>query len=671
MQALLNNGFATIKDLEGYNNQTLQSINGIGQSTADGIILAYLELKEQIFSTTQIRLDPDKLLPEEVRLIEEVARYERIKVELRDIISQINDKKQKLDSSINWIRAHSTDRSINFNAEKQKQVLDYVSTITPFVENLISFSNREYGKIVDFPKSGPDNPVNRFTNNSAWFFSLLDAVAPIRRTKKYPTGSNQGPVEQKYTDSNVRLSNNGIHGELPLEIAKIAESVVLDLSLMTATLRTYQQFGAQYIIAQKRTLLGDDMGLGKTIQVLATMCHLTTIGKTHFLVIVPKSVLINWQREIAKHTKLKSFLLYGPDLFQNLNSWKTDGGVAVTTYDATSNLIGYIYKVDLVAIDEAHMVKSPKAKRTQNVKSLSANSDYIVLMTGTALENRISELYYLVAMTNFSLSESIKSLVQQYSPSPSEVRHRLAPVYLRRTQSDVLIELPPLTKQDEVIPTTIEEINPTLANAKDYMNRRLALTIGMGDLESSKYNRLRELLEIYKEEGRKVIVFSFFTKVVQDVSTIAGGCPIIDGKKTSNERMQIIDNLGSKQGFAVIASQITSGGLGLNIQAAQVVILMEPQFKPSTENQAIARVYRMGQSRNVVVHRLIAQDSIDEDLVKLIAKKQQIFDDYAHNSSVKENSEMSMDGSLAQKDLEDEIMRLDEERQQRRRSAAS
>jgi SNF2 family DNA or RNA helicase len=413
------------------------------------------------------------------------------------------------------------------------------------------------------------------------------------------------------------------------------------------------------------------MGLGKTIQVLATMCHLSTIGKTHFLVIVPKSVLINWQREIAKHTKLTSFLLYGPDLFQNLNSWKNDGGVAVTTYEATSNLIGYIYKVDLVAIDEAHMVKSPKAKRTQNVKSLSANSDYIVLMTGTALENRISELYYLVSMTNFSIGESIKSLVQQYSPSPNEVRHRLAPVYLRRTQSDVLNELPPLTKQDEVIPTTLEEINPTLASARDYMNRRLALTVGMGDLESSKYNRLRELLEIYREEGRKVLVFSFFTKVVQDVSIIAGGCPIIDGKKTSNERMKIIDDLGSKQGFAVVALQITAGGLGLNIQAAQVVILMEPQLKPSTENQAIARVHRMGQSRNVMVHRFIAEDSIDEDLVRLIAKKQQIFDDYAHHSSVKENSDMSIDGSLAQKDLEDEIMKLDEERQQRRRSAAS
>jgi SNF2 family DNA or RNA helicase len=203
------------------------------------------------------------------------------------------------------------------------------------------------------------------------------------------------------------------------------------------------------------------------------------------------------------------------------------------------------------------------------------------------------------------------------------------------------------------------------------MNRRLALTVGMGDQKSAKYDRLRELLETYQEEGRKVVIFSFFTKVVQDVSAIAGGCPIIDGKKSSDERMRIIDNLGLKQGFAVVALQITAGGIGLNIQAAQVVILMEPQLKPSTENQAIARVYRMGQSRNVMVHRLIAEDSIDEDMVRLIAKKQQIFDDYAHHSSVKENSEMAMDSSSVEKSIKEETLRLDEERRQRRASSAN
>lgn len=718
VQPLLNYGILTFNDLIGYNASKLQRINGIGPSTANGIINSVSELKAQILATTSLRLDPDKLLPEEVKLIEEVARYEKIKISLRDVITQINEKKQKLEPSVEWIRSQSSDKSVNFNAEKQKQILDYVSSVVPFVESAISFSNTEYNQVVGLPRSGPDNPINRFKTNSAWFFSLLDSVAPIKRIRKYPTSVNT-PQETGSTDRDARhpsagnvppvsrgqsygntstyrpvnktntsrqtytrpgadyvpyegvISDDGIHGELPLEIAKLAESVVLDLSLLKANLRRYQQFGAQYIIAQKKTLLGDDMGLGKTMQVLAAMCHLSANGKTHFMVVVPKSVLVNWEREVAKHTKLKSYILHGLDMHRNLDRWKESGGVALATYESSSKIAPYVSKIDLIAIDEAHIIKNPKAKKTMTAKRLCYITEFIVLMSGTALENRISELYHLVLIANPDLRETAAYLVGSYKPQPIEVRRRLAPVYLRRTQSDVLVELPDLTKMDEVVTLTPDEINPNLANANDYMNRRLALTIGQGDLISSKYERLRELLETYQEEGRKVVIFSFFTKVVEDVSVIAGRCPIIDGSKSSHERMRIIDDLGSKEGYAVVALQITAGGLGLNIQAAQVVILMEPQLKPSTESQAIARVYRMGQSRNVMVHRLIAEDSIDEDMVRLIARKQQIFDDYAHHSSVKENSEMSMDSSTVEKSIKEETLRLDEERRQKRASSAN
>lgn len=718
IQPLINSHFVTLKDLHGYNVKSLQSINGIGPSTAAGIEKAFNELKAQIISTTQLRLDPDKLSSEEVKLVEEVARYEKIKQNLSDVIIQINEKKQKLEPSIDWIRTHSADKSVNFNAEKQKQILDYVSSVAPFVESAITFSNREYNQVIDLPRAGPDNPINRFRSNSAWFFSLLDTVAPIKRTKTNSAPVNR-PTETGSTDRDARgpstgnvppvsrgpsygntstyrpsnktntprqtytrpgadyapydgvISDDGIHGELPLEIAKLAESVVLDLSLLKANLRRYQQFGAQYIIAQKKTLLGDDMGLGKTMQVLAAMCHLSANGKTHFMVVVPKSVLINWEREVAKHTKLRSYILHGIDMHRNLDRWKESGGVALATYESSSKIAPYVSKIDLIAIDEAHIIKNPKAKKTMTAKKLCYNTEFIVLMSGTALENRISELYHLVLIANSSMKETAAYLVGSYKPQPIEVRRRLAPVYLRRTQSDVLVELPDLTKMDEVVTLTPDEINPLLANANDYMNRRLALTIGQGDLISSKYERLRELLETYQEEGRKVVIFSFFTKVVEDVSVIAGRCPIIDGSKSSHERMRIIDDLGSKEGYAVVALQITAGGLGLNIQAAQVVILMEPQLKPSTESQAIARVYRMGQSRNVMVHRLIAEDSIDEDMVRLIARKQQIFDDYAHHSSVKENSEMSMDSSTVEKSIKEETLRLDEERRQKRASSAN
>jgi len=128
----------------------------------------------------------------------------------------------------------------------------------------------------------------------------------------------------------------------------------------------------------------------------------------------------------------------------------------------------------------------------------------------------------------------------------------------------------------------------------------------------------------------------------------------------------MIDRLKAKIGFGCLALQVDAGGQGLNIQFARVVILMEPQFKPSTESQAIARVYRMGQGRKVIVHRLIAKDSIDEDLVELIKYKQQIFDDYAHHSAVKDESTQSTDSSTVQAEIMDELKRKIADRLQRR-----
>jgi SNF2 family DNA or RNA helicase len=184
------------------------------------------------------------------------------------------------------------------------------------------------------------------------------------------------------------------------------------------------------------------------------------------------------------------------------------------------------------------------------------------------------------------------------------------------------------------------------------MNRRLAATIGAGNLQSAKFDRLKELLDGYKEDGRKVAVFSFFRQVLNDVSTSVGGCPQINGSISAEERQLVLDRFAAQEGFGVIALQIEAGGIGINLQCAQVVILMEPQFKPSTERQAIARVRRMGQTRKVNAHRLIAAGTVDEALVLLVEIKKQVFADYAHRSSVTEASAMAIDaGSTAMAEL--------------------
>jgi ERCC4-related helicase len=466
------------------------------------------------------------------------------------------------------------------------------------------------------------------------------------------------PLPEASTDSD--------HGHVPLQIAQAVEALELQRGPLKADLRRYQMFGAQFMIQQQRTLLGDDMGLGKTVQALAAMCHLHATGKRHFLVVAPNSVLINWEREVSHHTELKPFVLHGPGKLYRLDAWKANGGVAITTYDSLHTLSASMDKIDMLTVDEAHKVKKPTTKRTLIVKATSIKSTYVALMSGTALENRLSELHALVCLAQPSLKGTADYLIASDRPSPEEARRRIAAAYLRRTQEDVLNELPEMTKVDEIVELSAAERNSDEALKGHIQNQRIATTVGTGDGTSAKYARLQELLEHYQKTQEKVIIFSAFREVLSDVSRICGGCEQIVGEVSPGERMKMIDRLKAKQGFGCLALQVEAGGQGLNIQFARVVILMEPQFKPSTENQAIARVHRMGQGRKVIVHRLIAKDSIDEDLVLLIAHKQAIFDTYAHQSAIKDESTMSVDGATVQKEILDELKAREEERQRRR-----
>ena len=480
----------------------------------------------------------------------------------------------------------------------------------------------------------PPEVWKRYADNAASFIALLESVLPPRAVA---AGALAGP---------------DMRGGLPAEIADAVEATSLDASLLLATLRRYQQFGAQYVVCQKRVLLGDDMGLGKTVQVLAAMCHLAAHGKTHFFVVAPNSVLVNWEREVRKHTKLSPIVIHGFDRDDELDQWRREGGVGITTYTTLSRFVDKIGALDLLAVDEAHSVKNPAAQRTQAVMRLAAAAEYVAFMSGTALENRLSELNTLVTTVHPALKAEVSMLLLQVRPVPAEVRLKLAPVYLRRTQADVLSELPDLTETDEVIPLEPADTAAYRACPDNLMNKRLAATTGAGGQQSAKYDRLREILENYEADGRKVAVFSFFRQVLDDVGVIVGGCPQITGDVSAEERQAILDRFAAKEGFGVLALQIEAGGVGINLQCAQVVILMEPQFKPSTERQAIARVRRMGQTRKVNAHRLIAQGTVDELLVRLIEGKAQLFEDYAQHSDVKDASGMAIDaGSAAMAEL--------------------
>jgi SNF2 family DNA or RNA helicase len=173
--------------------------------------------------------------------------------------------------------------------------------------------------------------------------------------------------------------------------------------------------------------------------------------------------------------------------------------------------------------------------------------------------------------------------------------------------------------------------------------------------DSAKLERLAEIVEEASEDGLKVVVFSNFLKVLETIHSRLSSelhdrphdavMGPLTGSVRPVARQQLVDDFTRRQGHAVLLSQIEAGGVGLNVQAASVVIIAEPQWKPSTEEQAIARAYRMGQIRKVQVHRLLAKDSVDERMREIQERKSLLFDEFARKSDAKEADSRSVDGS--------------------------
>ena len=626
-------GFRTVADLSGRSFGSLLNYRGVGDVTAEAAIKAFGLFQESARAHVRLLPDPDNRRPSDGRLLVALAKYETLVREVSTRTEEAQSRYLDTGERLQALRAKTRVRDHLFSLGSQADLARATDQLAAEFR-WVSTEARNLSDYAERLTMDLGETWKRYAGNAATFIALLESVLPARVVAK---GALAGP---------------DMRGGLPAEIADAVEATQVDLRLLTANLRRYQQFGTQYIVCQKRVLLGDDMGLGKTIQVLAAMCHLATQGKKHFFVVAPNSVLINWEREVKKHTKLNPIVVHGGDRDDELEQWQREGGVAITTYTTLSRLVDKITAFDLLAVDEAHSVKNPETQRTQSVVRLCGLTEHVVFMSGTALENRLSELQFLVTTVQPKVSAEVASLLKQVRPVPAEVRTQLAPVYLRRIQADVLTELPDLTETDEVIPLEPADVEAYRMSPDNLMHKRLAATIGAGGQQSAKFDRLRELLEGYKEDGRKIAVFSFFRQVLDDVSTVVGGCPQIHGSISAEERQLVLDRFAAKEGFGVLALQIEAGGVGINLQCAQVVILMEPQFKPSTERQAIARVRRMGQTRKVNAHRLIAKGTVDEALVLLIDRKKQVFEDYAQHSSVKDASGMAIDaGGAAMEEL--------------------
>jgi superfamily II DNA or RNA helicase len=441
-------------------------------------------------------------------------------------------------------------------------------------------------------------------------------------------------------------------GYLPADIVERVNAQRLDTSRLNEGLRLrgYQSFGARFALVQRRVVLGDEMGLGKTVQAIATMGHLAANGSAHFLVVCPASVLINWTRETARHSTLDVHALHGNDRARAATRWREQGGVAVTTFGSLGGIGRTPPHLALLVVDEAHYVKNPGAKRSRAVNRIAAAAERTLFLTGTPMENRVDEFRTLVEHLRPDIAAGMGA--EHAVIGVEAFRRAAAPVYLRRNQRDVLTELPELVQVDEWEEFGSEDGAAYLdaVNDGNFMAMRRAAFAVRRPQDSAKLVRLLEIAEEAMANDRKVVVFSYFRDVLDRVTTALGARARgpITGSTSTAERQRVVDGFSESATPAVLVCQIEAGGVGLNIQAASVVILCEPQVKPSIEAQAVARAHRMGQVRTVQVHRLLIADSVDQRLLELLDSKAQMFDAYVRHSAIAEAAPGAVDISEVQ-----------------------
>ncbi len=399
----------------------------------------------------------------------------------------------------------------------------------------------------------------------------------------------------------------------------------------------------------------------------------------HFLVICPLAVLVNWERETLTKTALPAYKLRGDDIEDVFNVWLENGGVAIATYESIQKLnIPNTISIQTTIIDEAHYAKneqtrwnlnSKKAKveadkliaegkevpkwkdvlRTKYTKAILARSEYALLLTGTPLENKSKEFRTLLRYVAPDL------VIDAQDFEPTRFRQQIATAYLRRIRADVLQELPELVEMIdwlEMTETDLRHYTTAVALGKWHDMRRSAI---WGGMDSSKIPKLIDIIKDAVANNHKTLIFTYYIDSIAIIKeAIAHELPAVkvygpitgspgspeqkdllgDIAVTPEERQAVIDDYTADPNPSVLLAQITAGGVGLNIQAASTLIIIEPQVKPSIEMQAISRAFRMGQINKVVVHRLINTEGIDLKMVEMLGVKQELFDNLAHPSEM-------------------------------------
>jgi len=457
---------------------------------------------------------------------------------------------------------------------------------------------------------------------------------------------------------------------------------------LQATLRPYQTSGVTWLWLLYQLGLGgclaDDMGLGKTIQIISLLLlikhHPSTVNdkKTHLL-ILPASLLGNWQAELQRFSpNIRTRIVHASvntsdDSHKNLPDL-SQIDLVITTYAYVHRLM-WLKEVawDAVLVDEAQSIKNPSAKQTQAIKALSSRIRFI--LTGTPIENRILDLWSLFDFVAPGLLGSSQTFANYAKKSKKReegaagrfyaaIRHLVNPYILRRLKSDkrIISDLPDKTEVDAwctlskqqvaLYQHAVNELQRKLQDSSiEPMARRgLVLSyllrfkqicnhphqwLGHGEYDrmlSGKFMRLQELSEVIAEKQEKVLVFTQFREIIpalhlllEDIFKRSG--LILHGQTSIKKRAELVAAFQEEQGPPFFILSLKAGGTGLNLTAAAHVIHFDRWWNPAVENQATDRAYRIGQKKNVLVHKFICRGTIEEKIDALINAKKSLAND--------------------------------------------
>lgn len=632
-------GFTTITDVLSADPARLQSIPGVGEATARQVYAAADQIRQAVRDSMRVRIDLDPNDAATSGLLRAIKTWEAISLETAHLPAARAMAEAMTQACEEAAPAAAGSLRRLFYGATRKAAAN--SAVGSLAEMLHAQQWKDVEAAVSRAEAALKTPPDDhwlwadFERRSAIYYGLLARLVDLG------------------------LDVSASDGFLPTEIVQRVKAQALDESRLRTALRGYQSFGARFALVQRRVIIGDEMGLGKTLEAIAAMAHLASTGSTHFLVVCPASVLINWGREVSSHSHLVPLTLHGPDRNRVATRWRQRGGIGVTTFETLSALHLEGVAIAMVVVDEAHYAKNPQAKRSQAVRAVTRSAERVLFMSGTPMENRVDEFRELVSYLRPDVAGQIDG--RHGVAGADAFRRAVAPVYLRRNQKDVLIELPDLIQVDEWESFGAREAEAyRVAVAEgNFMAMRRAASVIEG---STKLRRLVELVQEAHANGLRVVVFSYFRDVINVVAGHLGGLAHgpITGSTSPEQRQRIVDAFSASAQPGVLVAQIEAGGVGLNIQAASVVILCEPQVKPSTEVQAIARAHRMGQVRNVQVHRLLLAHSVDQRMVEILRSKQVLFDAYVRKSDIASASPDAIDVSEAS--LARTIVSLEQER---------